>query len=216
LFVFALLAQLLHSIMTIVAILSCDIIDYDLGCWWTASFKPRVKSHNITYKTSKNHLQLGLHPRPAGELTTGDRKNSHHSLDRQLTFNAPSLDLDRHFIRSLILHKTRWFFVVENCDEHTTGIIRAFACCMHKLWNFTKKCRYARLNRGGGLRLGLWGEGRPCQEENRPFLGSSIRPNLVLIRPWSALVRWKQTSLSKRSKMSVLSIGSRRSSLSEF
>ena len=37
------------------------------------------------------------------------------------------------------------------------------------------------------LFLGGLADGRPCQEENGPFLGSCIRPNLVLIRPWREL-----------------------------
>jgi len=45
--------------------------------------------------------------------------NSHHSLDRHLTSNVPSLKkkqfLDRHCIRSLMLHKR----IFEYCHEHT-------------------------------------------------------------------------------------------------
>ena len=57
------------SFLTIVAIISCDMTFAVDG--HAASFKTCVKSHNITYKTSKNSLQLlgasaqGLRPRPA-------------------------------------------------------------------------------------------------------------------------------------------------------
>ena len=86
------------------------------------SFKTRVKSRNITYETSKSRLQLMLRPRPAGGaydappdplVGWGQGKLPPlSSRDRHLTFSALSLGfLDRHFIASLILHKTRSFFV---------------------------------------------------------------------------------------------------------
>jgi len=85
---------------------------------------------------------------------------------------------------------------VEYSHEQNTPIIRHYlqlrVLYMHGLWNLTKNMyrSYTPEQTGGwGLRPGLWGC-RPCRQENRPFLGSSIRPNLVLIRPWVPAIFW--------------------------
>jgi len=112
--------------------------------------------------------------------------NSHHSLDRHThTFSALSLKfLWIATIRSMILHKTRWFFLLKlRWTYQSTGIIRASrAAYMHRLRNLTKICTYARLNRDGVcvLVLEAAGSGRPCQEENRPFSGQQHQAQFSL------------------------------------
>ena len=84
-------------------------------------------------------------------LGNGDRKNPQHSLDCHLLISRPAqcpvpekktifwvaTVLDTTCQRataipqSLILHKTRQYFV-DNCDEHTNEQLYSFACCMHR------------------------------------------------------------------------------------